>query len=95
MSAFRYRKTTFGSVTPLTEARLGLRGTYYEEGGHLSLNPRFSLSRVLQEGWRDEVVMHQALTCQSWPGAAIDNTYSSCRRRALVAETCGFHSTRR
>ena len=28
-------------VTPLTEARLGLRGTYYEEGGHLSLNPRF------------------------------------------------------
>ena len=39
-------------VTPLTEARLGLRGTYYEEGGHLSLNPRFSLSRVLQEGWR-------------------------------------------
>ena len=39
-------------VTPLTQARLGLRGTYYEEGGHLSLNPRFSLSRVLQEGWR-------------------------------------------
>ena len=39
-------------VTPLTEARLGLRGTYYEEGGHRSLNPRFSLSRVLQEGWR-------------------------------------------
>ena len=39
-------------VTPLTEARLGLRGTYYKEGGHLSLNPRFSLSRVLQEGWR-------------------------------------------
>lgn len=39
-------------VTPLTEARLGLRGTYYEEGGHLSLNPRFSLSRVLGEGWR-------------------------------------------
>ena len=39
-------------MTPLTEARLGLRGTYYGEGGHLSLNPRFSLSRVLQEGWR-------------------------------------------
>lgn len=39
-------------VTPLTEARLGLRGTYYEEGRHLALNPRFSLSRVLQEGWR-------------------------------------------
>ena len=39
-------------VTPLTEARLGLRGTYYKEGEHLSLNPRFSLSRVLQEGWR-------------------------------------------
>ena len=39
-------------VTPLTEARLGLRGTYYGEGGHLSLNPRFSLSRVLQQGWR-------------------------------------------
>ena len=39
-------------ATPLTEARLGLRGTWYEEGGRLSLNPRFSLSRVLQEGWR-------------------------------------------
>lgn len=42
-------------VTPLTEARLGLRGTYYEEGGHLSLNPRFSLSRVLGEGWRGKL----------------------------------------
>ena len=39
-------------ATPLTEARLGLRGTWYEEGGRLSLNPRFSLSRVLQEGLR-------------------------------------------
>ena len=39
-------------LTPLTEARLGLRGNYYEEGGHLSLNPRFSLNHVLQEGWR-------------------------------------------
>ena len=36
----------------LTEALLGLRATYYEEGGRFSLNPRFSLSRVLQEGWR-------------------------------------------
>ena len=39
-------------ATPLTEARLGLRGTWYEEGGRLSLNPRFSLSRVLREGLR-------------------------------------------
>ena len=39
-------------VTPLTEARLGLRGAYYEEGERLSLNPRFSISRTLQEGWR-------------------------------------------
>jgi len=39
-------------VTPLTEARLGMRGAYYEEGGRLSLNPRFSVSRTLQEGWR-------------------------------------------
>ena len=39
-------------VTPLTEALLGLRGSWYEEGGRLSLNPRFSLSRVLQEGLR-------------------------------------------
>ena len=39
-------------VTPLTEARLGLRGTYYEEGGRLSLNPRFSVNHLLQEGWR-------------------------------------------
>jgi hypothetical protein len=39
-------------VSPLTEVRLGLRGSYYEEGGRLSVNPRLSLSRVLQEGWR-------------------------------------------
>lgn len=39
-------------VTPLTEARLGLRGAYYEEGGRLSLNPRFSISRTLQDGLR-------------------------------------------
>ncbi|MEC7843133.1 MAG: TonB-dependent receptor [Candidatus Latescibacterota bacterium] len=39
-------------VTPLTEARLGLRGTYYEEGGRLFVNPRLSINRVLHEGWR-------------------------------------------
>ena len=39
-------------ATPLTEALLGLRATWYEEGGHLSLNPRLSLSRVLREGLR-------------------------------------------
>lgn len=39
-------------VTPLTEARLGLRTTYYEEGGRLFVNPRLSISRVLGDGWR-------------------------------------------
>ena len=39
-------------ATPLTEALLGLRATWYEEGGRLSLNPRLSLSRVLREGVR-------------------------------------------
>ncbi|NKB69646.1 MAG: TonB-dependent receptor plug domain-containing protein [Candidatus Latescibacteria bacterium] len=39
-------------LTPLTEARLGLRGAYYEEGQRLALNPRFSLSHLLQDGWR-------------------------------------------
>jgi len=39
-------------VTPLTETRLGLRGAYYEEGGRLSLNPRLSITRTLQEGLR-------------------------------------------
>ena len=39
-------------MTPLTEVRLGLRGAYYEEGGHFSLNPRFSINRTLQEGLR-------------------------------------------
>ena len=39
-------------ATPLTEALMGLRATWYEEGGHLSLNPRLSLSRVLREGVR-------------------------------------------
>ena len=39
-------------VTPLTEALVGLRGTFYEEGRRLSLNPRLSLSRVLHDGWR-------------------------------------------
>ncbi|MCY3737630.1 MAG: TonB-dependent receptor [Gemmatimonadaceae bacterium] len=42
-------------ATPLTEVRLGLRGSWYEEGGRLSLNPRFSLSRILREGWRVKV----------------------------------------
>ena len=39
-------------LTPLTEARLGLRGTYYEEGGRLFVNPRLSISRVLADGLR-------------------------------------------
>ena len=39
-------------VSPLTEIRLGLRGSYYEEGGRLSLNPRLSLSRELSDGLR-------------------------------------------
>ena len=39
-------------VTPLTEARLGLRGSYYEEGGRLFVNPRLSISHVLQPGLR-------------------------------------------
>ena len=39
-------------VSPLTEVRLGLRGSYYEEGERLSLNPRLSFSRVLQDGLR-------------------------------------------
>jgi len=42
-------------LSPLTEARLGLRGTYYEEGKHLSINPRFSLSHVLQDGLRAKI----------------------------------------
>ena len=39
-------------ATPLTEALLGLRATWYEEDERVSLNPRLSLSRVLQEGLR-------------------------------------------
>ena len=39
-------------VTPLTEVRMGLRTTYYEEGGRLFVNPRLSVSRVLGEGLR-------------------------------------------
>ena len=39
-------------VSPLTEARLGVRGNYFEEGGRWFLNPRFSLSRLLREGLR-------------------------------------------
>ena len=39
-------------MTPLTEVRFGTRGAYYGEGGRLSINPRFSLSHLLQEGWR-------------------------------------------
>ena len=42
-------------VTPLTEARVGLRAAYYEEGSRLSFNPRFSVSRTLQEGLRVKV----------------------------------------
>lgn len=36
-------------LTPLTEARLGLRSTYYEEGNRLALNPRVALNRHLRE----------------------------------------------
>ncbi len=39
-------------ITPLTETGIGLRGTYYEEGGHLSLNPRLSVSHLLRENLR-------------------------------------------
>ncbi len=39
-------------VTPLTEARLGLRTSYYEEGGRLFVNPRLSISHALQPGLR-------------------------------------------
>ena len=36
-------------LTPLTEASLGLRSTYYEEGNRLALNPRVALNRHLRE----------------------------------------------
>ncbi len=39
-------------LTPLTNARLGLRANYFDEGEHYTLEPRFSLSRVLQPGWQ-------------------------------------------
>jgi hypothetical protein len=39
-------------LTPLTNARIGLRASYFDEGQHYTLEPRFSLSRVLQPGWR-------------------------------------------
>ncbi|MGY8825657.1 MAG: TonB-dependent receptor [Candidatus Latescibacterota bacterium] len=39
-------------LTPLTNARIGLRASYFDEGEHYTLEPRFSLSRVLQPGWR-------------------------------------------
>ena len=42
-------------VSRLTEARLGLRTSYYEEGGRLSLNPRFSISRLLRENLRVKI----------------------------------------
>ena len=39
-------------LSPLTEIRAGLRGSYYEEGGRLLVNPRLSISRVLRDGVR-------------------------------------------
>jgi hypothetical protein len=39
-------------ISALTEARLGLRTNYYEEGGRLVVNPRVSISHLLQEGLR-------------------------------------------
>lgn len=39
-------------LSALTEARLGLRTNYYEEGRRLLVNPRFSMSHLLQEGLR-------------------------------------------
>ncbi|MEE2657117.1 MAG: TonB-dependent receptor plug domain-containing protein [Candidatus Latescibacterota bacterium] len=39
-------------VSVLTEARFGLRTNYYEEGKRFVVNPRFSLTRTLQEGLR-------------------------------------------
>lgn len=39
-------------ISPLTEARLGLRGSYYEEGSRWALNPRASISHLLQDNVR-------------------------------------------
>ena len=39
-------------VSTRTDARLGLRASFYEEGNHLSLNPRLSLSHLLTENLR-------------------------------------------
>jgi len=39
-------------ISALTEARLGLRSTYYQEGGRFALNPRFAFSRHLRENIR-------------------------------------------
>ena len=39
-------------VSALTETRLGIRTNYYEEGKRFVINPRFSLSHLLQDGLR-------------------------------------------
>ena len=39
-------------ISALTEARLGVRGTYYQEGGRFALNPRFAFTRHLRENLR-------------------------------------------
>ncbi len=39
-------------MTPLTDLRIGLRSSYFSEGARAVLEPRFSLSQVLQPGWR-------------------------------------------
>ena len=39
-------------ISALTEARLGLRGSLYEEGSHVALNPRLSVSHHLQDDLR-------------------------------------------
>ena len=42
----------YWQISALTEARLGARGTYYQEGARLALNPRFALNRHLRENLR-------------------------------------------
>ena len=39
-------------LSSLTEAQLGIRATYYSDGSHIAVNPRFSLRRFLQDNLR-------------------------------------------
>jgi len=51
-------------ITPLTDLRLGLRSSFFSEGNRTLLEPRFSLSRTLQPGWRAKLaggLYHQYL----------------------------------